>query len=582
MKYFSTLLAALSVCGGTLLGAGWEWDALVTSAPFYAGSVIPIGVSSYLQGDPIGVDTNPQAIAITPDAMTALVVNADSDDVSVIDLTTKATYTVSLPEKLSPRNIAIAPDGRQALVVARPSGLSSGLTSDWPPTTVIVLDLSTSPISIKSSLTETLFGTSIAITPDGRWALIGGTTGLNNSISVLDLTTDPISFKTNIIPGLFDGGLAVTPDGKRAIAVTGDLDTATMIDLTATPSPVQIHTVNVGASPSDVAITPDGKRALVIYAGTGALPTGGITVLNLTTTPMSVQTLNVPMPEGFVPSSIAITPDGKKAVVTRFGGLFAGQGDLLVPALAEQSSDVLFFDLTTDPISIISTPVFDIDNPTDVAITPDQAPTARFTFTMNGSKVTFYADSSTSPIGGIANYQWNFGDGHTLTTTNPIVTHKYHNLPKHKSQKDCDKPIIVTLTVTNTAGTSTDVVFTGRTVSNNGGPSAICRHPLITPPSNFVAAEVKVLRDKNEIVLKTEWTKSLTPGVKKYEIFARKEKIASVCAKSDLEKTIRVHVRHLPKDVSDAYIQSLCSRYRVRAVVDDDVVSPFVYLTEIQ
>jgi DNA-binding beta-propeller fold protein YncE len=355
-----------------------------------------------------------------------------------------------------------------------------------------------------------------------------------------------------------------------------------MIDLTAKPNPLQIHTVNVGAFPLDVAITPDGKRALVIYAGTGNIPTGGITVLNLTTTPMSVQTLNVPIRQGFVPNSIAITPDGKKAVITRFTGLFSGQGGQNAAPSAAQQSDVVFFDLTTDPISMISTPVFDIDTPTDIAITPDQAPTARFTFTVEGSKVTFYASSSTSPIGSIASYKWDFGDGHKLTTTNPVVTHKYHDLPKAKSHKDYDKPIMVTLTVTNTAGTSTDVTFTGRTVSNNGGPSAVCRQPLITPPSNFVAAEVKVLRDKNEVILKTVWTESSTKGVKKYEIFAHNEKIATISAKDDLEKTIRVHVRHLPKDISDAFIQGICSKYRIRAVVGDEVVSPFVYLTEIQ
>ena len=579
MKYFSTLLAALSVCGGTVLGAGWEWDALVTSAPSSGtGSVVPIGVSSYLQGDPIGVDVSPRAIAVTPNAKTALVVNGDSDDVSVVDLTTKATYSIPLPGELVPENIAITADGREALVVATPSNFSFG----WPPKTVIVLDLATSPISIKTFTTETIFGTSLAITPNGKWALIGGTDTLNNSISVLDLTTNPISFKSNFIPGVFVGGLAVTPNGERAIAVTRDLSTATMIDLTAKPNPLQIHTVNVGAFPLDVAITPDGKRALVIYAGTGNIPTGGITVLNLTTTPMSVQTLNVPIRQGFVPNSIAITPDGKKAVITRFTGLFSGQGGQNAAPSAAQQSDVVFFDLTTDPISMISTPVLDIDTPTDVAITPDQAPTARFTFTVEGSKVTFYASSSTSPVGTIASYTWNFGDGHKLTTTNPVVTHKYHNLPKAKSHKDCDKPIIVTLTVTNTAGTSTDVTFTGRTVSNNGGPSAVCSHPLITPPSNFVAAEVKVLRDENEVILKTKWTKSLTKGVKKYEIFAHNNKIASISAKDDLEKTIRVHVRHLPKDISDAFIQGICSKYRIRAVVDDEVVSPFVYLTEIQ
>ena len=456
---FFPILMALCAFGGTLGSTEPEWNALVTSAPAGTGSVVPIGTASYIERTSINVDVTPRAIAITPDGRTALVANQGSDDITVIDIASGSTSSVALPAGTLPTNIGITPDGRRAVVIG-----------GTDPYGALVLDLTTSPISIEPSPFAVLFGTALAITPDGKRALVGGSSESETSISVLDLTTTPASFTSNYIPGFFDGGLAVTPDGSRAIAVTRDFDTATMIDLTATPNPVQIHIVSVGPSPFDVAITPDGKRALVLFAGTGYMPTGGITVLNLTTTPMSVQTLNVWMPDGFVPSAIAITPDGKKAVVTRNHVLVA---DLMA---AFPSSDVIFFDLTTDPISLLSTPEIDVDTPTAVAITPDQAPTALFTYRQMGSVVTFDASASTSPIGALRHYHWKFGDGHKTTTTSPIVRHNYHEF----FEKLCcrNKHIVARLTVTNTAGTSTEVTFTGKTVSNNGGPSAVCRHHL--------------------------------------------------------------------------------------------------------
>jgi PKD repeat protein len=79
-----------------------------------------------------------------------------------------------------------------------------------------------------------------------------------------------------------------------------------------------------------------------------------------------------------------------------------------------------------------------------------------------GSPTTFNASSSSSPVGTIASYAWNFGDGHTVKTTHPSITHTYATAGTFS----------VTLTVTNSQGTSTKKVFTGNTMSNNGGPSA--------------------------------------------------------------------------------------------------------------
>ncbi|MCQ6253958.1 PKD domain-containing protein [Methanocaldococcus sp.] len=53
-------------------------------------------------------------------------------------------------------------------------------------------------------------------------------------------------------------------------------------------------------------------------------------------------------------------------------------------------------------------------------------PIARFTFTVNGLNVTFNASSSYDIDGKIVKYIWDFGDGTTNTTTNPIITHIYN------------------------------------------------------------------------------------------------------------------------------------------------------------
>ena len=92
----------------------------------------------------------------------------------------------------------------------------------------------------------------------------------------------------------------------------------------------------------------------------------------------------------------------------------------------------------------------------------------------------FDATSSTTPTGSIASYRWDFGDGVVQTVQSPTVTHTYSSAG----------PKMVTLTVTNTGGTSTEVTFTGQTVSNNGGPSAVTQQnvdiSIVMAPPRFL------------------------------------------------------------------------------------------------
>ena len=134
---------------------------------------------------------------------------------------------------------------------------------------------------------------------------------------------------------------------------------------------------------------------------------------------------------------------------------------------------------TVTPITIASnTPGTAItvgSGPYFIAITPDQAPTASFTVTpaLAGAATSFDGSASGAPYGSITNYAWTFGDTATANTSTPTTTHTYATGGGYTA----------TLTVTDSAGTSSTQVFTGQTVSNNGGVSAVASQSFTLPPT---------------------------------------------------------------------------------------------------
>ncbi len=214
-------------------------------------------------------------------------------------------------------------------------------------------------------------------------------------------------------------------------------------------TPVNLETdtagtpISVGQGPAGIAITPNGEMAYVVDSGNGGNSStpDGVTPINLSTnTPGSFIDFGTRQ----FPYGIAITPDATTAYVTGYNG------------------DTIF------PISVatntMGSPITGGVGSTSVAVTPDQAPTASFTYEAGppNSPTMFDASASSAPVGSITSYAWNFGDGSSRVTSTPDTSHTY------SSTGD----FVVTLTVTDSAGTSTTQVFTGHTVTLDGGPSA--------------------------------------------------------------------------------------------------------------
>ena len=239
--------------------------------------------------------------------------------------------------------------------------------------------------------------------------------------------------------------IAIAPNGATAYVINGASDTVTPIT-TATNvvgTPIPVTGVN-----DAIAITPNGATAYV----TGYGESDTVTPINLAT-----KTAGTPITIGNEPSAIAITPNGATAYVTTV----TGQTDSVIPVSTATNT-------AGTPVTF-SRRV----EPEGIAITPDQAPVASFTATPAParSKTSFDASGSSAPGARITSYAWNFGDGKTATGGGPLMTHVYASPGTYTA----------TLTLTDADGTSTTKVFTGQTMSLNGGPGAQTSHPVVVP-----------------------------------------------------------------------------------------------------
>ena len=404
------------------------------AAPFVYGTsydaknVYVVDVATNTAGTGITVGTQPTGIVITPDGTKAYVCISSNNTVVPITLTSGAVGT-AITVGSGPWCLAITPDGTTAYACSRLG------------TTVTPINLISGTKGTAITVGSPYF---ISITPDGTKAYVSNYG--SNTVTPITLSTAAVG--TAITVGTGPWNSAITPDGKKVYVCNYGSNTVTPIDITTDTANTAIV---VGTQPNAIAITPDGTTAWVGTFGTTP------TVRPITIVSGSVGTA-ISITSGY-PNDIAITPDGTKAYVACW------------------SSNRFV------PINLISNTAgtaITVGNSSNCCIAaPDQAPTAIFTSSVNGSTVFFDGSGSSSPLGTIATYAWNFGDGQTGSGSTSKVSHTYRVGGQYAA----------TLTVTNSSGTSTTKVFTGRTMSRNGGTSAQSSQTLsvATVPYGIIA-----------------------------------------------------------------------------------------------
>ncbi|HEY4916311.1 MAG TPA: beta-propeller fold lactonase family protein [Solirubrobacteraceae bacterium] len=434
-----------------------------------------------------------------------------------------------------PATLAISPNGKYVFVVNR--------TEKTVSTLAIGSDGSLSKVACRKNCNTASEPTGIATTPNGKYLYVANSGPGNlgpGTIAAFSVGSDGALTKVGCNPNNqceTEGrpeGLAVSPNGEVLYATTavkkGGTEKPGVVSIFSIGekgelAPVPCSDCQTGAQPSAVTITPNGKY---VYVANHASDTVSIFEVGEGGLLSPVACTETDCGTGEEPEGATASPNGRYLFVSNtareppeptteppepaFVSVFSiGAGGTLSPVeCAEQDCETAsnpggvavspegeFLYAANSGAGTISPFSIGLEgalNPIacmsldcsagsgeyiqSLAITPDQAPTASFTDApaSAGAATTFDASASTASTGhSVVSYEWNFGDGSSEETTSPSTSHVYATA----------SPYTVTLTVTDSAGCSTEPIFTGQTASCNGSSNAEHTATVAVPSVNL-------------------------------------------------------------------------------------------------
>jgi DNA-binding beta-propeller fold protein YncE len=189
---------------------------------------------------------------------------------------------------------------------------------------------------------------SVAITPDESLALISASTKIDpndptkttsdNTLTVVDLKANPPAVIAKLEAGQGASGISINKEGTLALVANrndGTVSIFTISGKTVTPAG-KVDTGNPKSGPNHAAISPNGKFALLTRFGDHMT-----TVLSIDGSKVELTKRNIYA--GLAPDAIEITPDGNWAVMASIG---MGAGD---------SDTVSLIDLKQTPPRVVDT-----------------------------------------------------------------------------------------------------------------------------------------------------------------------------------------------------------------------------------
>jgi DNA-binding beta-propeller fold protein YncE len=242
-----------------------------TSKPANPRIVATIPLDNTIIGPPVNLAISPSRdIALVADTMKGEAKDngfavAPDNRLFVVDLKANPpAVTATLTLGTSPAGLAISPDGKWALVANRGDGTISILSIDGK-------DVKVTDTVTVGAATDQL--SAVAIAPDGKRAL--AVKSAANKIAVLAIDNGKVSYNkdADLPANNYPYNVAITPNGQLALVANtgnngssdGNVDTISVVDLTANPIRVIDH-VTVGDSPEGLVISPKGNLAITIEA----------------------------------------------------------------------------------------------------------------------------------------------------------------------------------------------------------------------------------------------------------------------------------------------------------------------------
>ncbi len=312
--------------GKTVLSPDGKDSVLIVDLadPLNPKIVANLPLKNSVVGPPVNLAIDPtDSVAIVANSMNVIkdgdaLKQVPDNKIYVIDLKAKpAQLAATITGAMQPSGLSINPVGNLALVANRADKSLTELSVNG--TDVKVIDT----IPMGDEVSQVVF------TPDGKHALASKSAA--NKVALLDVDGDKVTYtKRDLLVGLFPYNLVVAPNGSIALTADngnngtsdGNVDTVSVIDLTAQPPRVIDH-VTVPDSPEGLAFSPKGNVAVTAVAlGSNHgkqdfyyHPHGAVTVLQVDG--KKVTRLN-DIEVGGLPEAVCFTPDGRYIFVGNY------------------------------------------------------------------------------------------------------------------------------------------------------------------------------------------------------------------------------------------------------------------------
>lgn len=217
-----------------------------------------------------------------------------------------------------PTNLQITPDGKLALLAnSVVTQEKNGAWTSVPDDKLYVVDLEANPPKLIDTVTVGKQPSGLAISHDGKLALIANRAG--KSISVLAIDAASVKQVAEVPMEDEVAAVAITPDGKRAFAAKNTVAKVAVLAIDGQKVTYdKALDLPAGFGVYNIDVTPDGHYAIVAN-------TGGGTAGNMHTVMTVDSSANPPRviswtTVGDGPEGLAVSPDGKWAGVPLLKG----------------------------------------------------------------------------------------------------------------------------------------------------------------------------------------------------------------------------------------------------------------------
>ena len=252
-----------------------------------------------------------------------------ADNVSVLDLSQPtpkvlATIDVAFSDIGPPTAITFAPDGSFALVTSSTRPDPSAPDRAVPDDRISVIDLSEMSPRVVQETHAGAGATTVRITPDGKLALVADRmAGTISVFTIANRRLEPAGKVDLGNPKALPAGLGIFDHGRRALVSRAGDNMVSVLDIDGTRVTLEARPITTGHAPDTMDINAEGTLAAVTNIGRAQGDVDTVSLIDLTANPpRTIDTVAV----ANAPEGVAFSPDGRFVAVNSINGSIWPEG----------------------------------------------------------------------------------------------------------------------------------------------------------------------------------------------------------------------------------------------------------------